>query len=56
MGSSPTEGVLFLGVKVADVTMAFALVVQIAAAWVRVPRVAATKIDIGNVPCTAHDS
>ena len=39
-------------VKVADVVKALALVVQIAAAWVRVPKVAATKMDVGKAPCT----
>ena len=36
----------------ADVFKALALVVQIAAAWVRVPIVAPTKMDVGMAPCT----
>ena len=36
----------------ADVVKALALVVQIAAAWVRVPIVAPTKMDVGMAPCT----
>ena len=36
----------------ADVIKALALVAQIAAAWVRVPIVAATKMDLGKTPCT----
>ena len=35
----------------ADFVKALVLVVQIAAAWVRVPAVAATKTDIGMAPC-----
>ena len=35
----------------ADVVKALALVVEIAAAWVRVPKVAAIKMDIGMTPC-----
>ena len=38
-------------VKVADIVKALALVVQIAAAWVRFPKVAATKMDVGKAPC-----
>ena len=41
-----------VGVGVADVARASALVVQIAPAGVRVPGVAATKMDIGMTPCT----
>ena len=40
------------GVRVADVVKALALVVEIAAAWVRVPKVTATKMGIGMTPCT----
>ena len=36
----------------ADAVEALALVVGIAAAWVRVPRVAPTKMDVGKAPCT----
>ena len=36
----------------ADVVKMLSLVVKIAAAWVRVPKVAATKMDIGMAPCT----
>ena len=38
--------------EVADVIKALALAVQIVAAWVRVPMVAATKMDVGTTPCT----
>ena len=40
------------GVKVADAVKALALVVKIAAAWVRVPTPAATKMDVGKAPST----
>ena len=40
------------GVELADAVEALALVVEIAAAWVRVPRVASTKMDVGKAPCT----
>ena len=39
-----------MGVTVADVIKALALVVQIAPAWVRVPSVTATKMGFGNDP------
>ena len=38
--------------EVADAVKALALVVGIATAWVRVPRVAPTKMDVGKAPCT----
>ena len=40
------------GVELADVVRLSALVVQIAPAGVRVPGVAATKMDVGMTPCT----
>ena len=36
----------------ADPVKELALVVKIATAWVQVPRLAATKMDIGMAPCT----
>ena len=39
----------------ADVVEASSLVVQIAPAWVRVPAVAATKMDLGMTTCTGHE-
>ena len=41
-----------MGVAVADLIKALALVVQIAPAWVRVRAAAATKMDVGMDPCT----